>query len=112
MEYNHNEQHASEDEKSARSPLGNIRTPSSFFPVELSRLGLDNGSTPSSSQVNGLIAHGMCARRQHSRWEDWGSEHRESVCWQLCAIQMVPCARRRNWHCNGLKLFIKQKQQE
>src|SRR6266699_4223599 len=56
MEYNHNEQHASEDEKSARSPLGNIRTPSSFFPVELSRLGLDNGSTPSSSQVNGLIA--------------------------------------------------------
>src|SRR5258708_36110839 len=56
MEYNHNEQHASEDEKSARSPLGNIRTPSSFFPVELSRLGLDNGRTPSESQVNGLIA--------------------------------------------------------
>src|SRR5258708_12299797 len=56
MEYNHNEQHASEDENSARGPSGNIRTPSSFFPVELSRLGLDNGRTPSESQVNGLIA--------------------------------------------------------
>src|SRR5260370_8931067 len=56
MEYNHNEQHASEDENSARGPSGNIRTPSSFFPVELSRLGLDNGRTPSESQVNGFIA--------------------------------------------------------
>src|SRR5215469_11427389 len=56
MEDNHNEQRAREDEKSTGSPLGNIRTPSSFFPVELSRLGLDDGRTPSESQVNGLIA--------------------------------------------------------
>src|SRR5262245_61357186 len=56
MEYNHNEQHISEDEKSAWGPSGNLRTPSSFFPVELSRLGLDNGRTPNGSQVYGLIA--------------------------------------------------------
>ncbi len=52
MEDNHS---PIEDANAAHNPSGNMLPPFSFFPTELSRLGLAHGDTPGPSQVNGLL---------------------------------------------------------